>query len=33
LMAQSENSAEAKTWLAALREGLGKLGWSEDRRI
>jgi putative tryptophan/tyrosine transport system substrate-binding protein len=33
LMAQNEKSAEAKAWLAALRESLGKLGWSEGRNI
>ncbi|MGA7535506.1 MAG: ABC transporter substrate-binding protein [Pseudolabrys sp.] len=33
LMAQSEQSAEVEQWLAALREGLGKLGWLEGRNI
>src|SRR5262245_37787091 len=33
LMAQSKDNAEAEAWLAALREGLEKLGWSEDRNI
>jgi putative ABC transport system substrate-binding protein len=33
LMAQSESNPEVQSWLAALREGLGKLGWSEGRNI
>jgi len=33
LMAQGKNNQEAEAWLAALREGLEKLGWSEGRNI
>jgi putative tryptophan/tyrosine transport system substrate-binding protein len=33
LMMQSEKNAEVEEWLTALREGLGKLGWSEGRNI
>jgi putative ABC transport system substrate-binding protein len=33
LMAQSESNAEVQGWLAALRDGLGKLGWIEGKNI
>ena len=33
LMAFNEKDAQAQVWLAALREGLGKLGWVEGHNI
>jgi putative ABC transport system substrate-binding protein len=33
LMGAAENDTEAQTWVAAFREGLEKLGWSEGRNI
>jgi putative tryptophan/tyrosine transport system substrate-binding protein len=33
LMAQNETNAEVQGWLAAFREGLEKLGWTEGRNI
>jgi putative ABC transport system substrate-binding protein len=33
LMAYAENDSEAQAWVAAFREGLQKLGWTEGRNI
>jgi putative ABC transport system substrate-binding protein len=33
LMAYAESDREGKAWLAAFREGLEKLGWTEGRNI
>jgi putative tryptophan/tyrosine transport system substrate-binding protein len=33
LMGWAESDREAQSWLAALREELGKLGWTEGRNI
>jgi ABC-type uncharacterized transport system substrate-binding protein len=33
LMAYAESDSEAQAWIAAFREGLGKLGWTEGRNI
>jgi hypothetical protein len=33
LMGYAENDSEAQTWVAAFREGLQKLGWTEGRNI
>jgi ABC-type uncharacterized transport system substrate-binding protein len=33
LMGYAENDREGQTFVAALREGLQKLGWAEDRNI
>ena len=33
LMAHAENDAEFHDYLAAFREGLQKLGWTEGRNI
>jgi putative tryptophan/tyrosine transport system substrate-binding protein len=33
LMAQNETNAEVQSWVAALRDGLGKLGWVEGHNI
>jgi ABC-type uncharacterized transport system substrate-binding protein len=33
LMAYAERDAEAQVWVAAFREGLQKLGWTEGRNI
>jgi len=33
LMAYAESDSEAQAWVAAFREGLQKLGWTEDRNI
>ena len=33
LMATAENDAESQHRLAALREGLQKLGWTEGRNL
>ena len=33
LMGFSETDAQAQTYMAAFREGLRKLGWTEDRNI
>jgi putative ABC transport system substrate-binding protein len=33
LMGYAENDSEAQPWIAAFREGLQKLGWTEGRNI
>src|SRR5262245_23241082 len=33
LMVYAENDSEAQAWVAAFREGLQKLGWTEGRNI
>src|ERR1700738_44594 len=33
LMGYAENDSEAQAWIAAFREGLQKLGWTEGRNI
>jgi len=33
LMAYAESDSEAQSYIAALRDGLGKLGWTEGRNI
>ena len=33
LMAYAESVPEAQAWVAAFREGLQKLGWTEGRNI
>ena len=33
LMSYAENDSEAQGWVAAFREGLQKLGWTEGRNI
>jgi putative tryptophan/tyrosine transport system substrate-binding protein len=33
LMGYAENDSEAQAWVVAFREGLQKLGWTEDRNI
>jgi putative ABC transport system substrate-binding protein len=33
LMGYAENDSEAQAWIAAYREGLQKLGWTEGRNI
>jgi hypothetical protein len=33
LMGYGENDSEAQAWVAAFREGLQKLGWTEGRNI
>jgi putative ABC transport system substrate-binding protein len=33
LMGYAENDWEAQAWVAAFREGLKKLGWTEGRNI
>jgi putative ABC transport system substrate-binding protein len=33
LMGYAENGSEAQAWVAAFREGLQKLGWTEGRNI
>ena len=33
LMAYDESNSEAQSWIAALRDGLVKLGWTEGRNI
>ena len=33
LMGYAENDSEAQAWVAAFREGLQKLGWTEGRNI
>ena len=33
LMGATENDSETQPWVAAFREGLEKLGWSEGRNI
>src|SRR6516162_11463191 len=33
LMGYAESDSEAKAWIAAFREGLQKLGWTEGRNI
>src|SRR5262245_13346742 len=33
LMAYAESDSEAQVWIAAFREGLQKLGWTEGRNI
>ena len=33
LMAYAESAPEAQAWVAAFREGLQKLGWTEGRNI
>src|SRR3979490_2291463 len=33
LMGYAENDSEAQVWVAAFREGLQKLGWTEGRNI
>jgi putative ABC transport system substrate-binding protein len=33
LMSYAENDSEAQAWVAAFREGLQKLGWTEGRNI
>jgi ABC-type uncharacterized transport system substrate-binding protein len=33
LMAYAESDSEAQAWIAAFREGLQKLGWTEGRNI
>jgi putative ABC transport system substrate-binding protein len=33
LMAYAESDSEAQAWMAAFREGLQKLGWTEGRNI
>jgi putative tryptophan/tyrosine transport system substrate-binding protein len=33
LMGAAENDTETQPWVAAFREGLEKLGWSEGRNI
>jgi putative tryptophan/tyrosine transport system substrate-binding protein len=33
LMGYAENDSEARAWVAAFREGLQKLGWTEGRSI
>jgi putative ABC transport system substrate-binding protein len=33
LMVQREDNPDVQSWLAALRDGLDKLGWSEGRNI
>jgi hypothetical protein len=33
LMAYAESDSEAQAWVAAFREGLQKLGWTEGRNI
>src|SRR5262245_33676275 len=33
LMGYPENDSEAQAWVAAFREGLQKLGWTEGRNI
>ena len=33
LMGFSETDAQAQTYMAAFREGLRKLGWTEERNI
>jgi putative ABC transport system substrate-binding protein len=33
LMAFAEGDADARTWIAALQEGLQKLGWMEGRNL
>jgi putative ABC transport system substrate-binding protein len=33
LMSYAENDSEAQAWVAAFREGLHNLGWTEDRNI
>ena len=33
LMGYAENDSEAQAWIAAFREGLQKLGWTEGRNV
>jgi putative ABC transport system substrate-binding protein len=33
LMGYAENDSEAQAWVAAFRDGLQKLGWTEGRNI
>jgi putative ABC transport system substrate-binding protein len=33
LMAYAESDAEAQAWVAAFREGLHRLGWTDGRNI
>src|SRR5262249_61175878 len=33
LMGSAENDSEAQAWVAAFREALQKLGWTEGRNI
>src|SRR5262245_5483380 len=33
LMGYAENDPEAQAWVAAFREGLQKLGWTEGRNV
>lgn len=33
MIALPENDPELKKWLAAFREALERLGWSEDRNV
>src|SRR6516164_8805655 len=33
LMGYAENDSEAQAWIAAFREGLQNLGWTQDRNI
>jgi putative tryptophan/tyrosine transport system substrate-binding protein len=33
LMAYAESDSEAQAWMAAFRQGLQKLGWTDGRNI